>query len=615
MASPGANHVMSFVASSEKYRSQFLDKWEEVIQNFIVQPQREPERVGSSPYRRSGSIYRTNETKKRVILKDGETHKVVMTYVAILMTQLFAHPRNEYVTALPVGWEDSSERGPTVTKLLRYVFSLPGHFRTFVETLTDTILVGTSVIESPWSYEEKQMIVRTVSSDMYGEQSSEQMMAVPSYDDIKLRNIDVLDFYPDPAHYRIQDSCMVAKKFRMTAYEARKLAAAEIYDKVKVEEAIRSGVNSSGRDKDSFRKGLDQPLDTEALTAFQEMTGYEGWGEFPDDVGIKDQDTKQAFTRGVVTVLNGIDVRSKAWPLADPHAPFHTFIINPVQGRFYGISPAEVIRYDQSFADALKMLLAEAVIRQVHPPIAYDSDAEFDTVKLRAWQPDIPIPIRGGPSAIGTLRYDANVANGFAMMSGVKVGMQEDSGALGALQGQSGPDRESATVGSNRYQYAKNRPELAAMVIEKECLPPLAQAILRRYQQFLGGIDDLKSRVGELPEPAWLGDIMGDFDIQFVGSRLVNTRQDRLQAYDRMTAMALQVPTFAAMVPWADIGRSMIGDVLDLPEVAVKIADPGVMAQNMAMMQQFGPGGAQNGVANASEPPGMMPAQAAGGPS
>ena len=614
MGSPATDHVMAFVAASEKYRSQYLDKWEEVIQNFIVQPQNVTDAQLTTPYRRQGSIYRPATQKKRVILKDGETHKVVMTYVAILMTQLFAHPRNEYVQALPVGWEDAGEKGPTVTKLLRYVFSLPGHFRTFVETLTDTILIGTSVIESPWSYEEKQMIVRTVEDGMYGEQSSEASYAVPSYDDVKLRNIDVLDFYPDPAHYRIQDSCMVAKRFRMTAYEARKLAKAGLYDKTKVEEAISKGMTSSAPTTPSFRRGLDQPTNTEALSAFKEMTGYEGWGEFPDDVAIKDMDTGQAFTRGVATILNGIDVRTKAWPLADPNAPFHTFIINPVQGRFYGISPAEVIRYDQSFADALKMLLAEAVIRQVHPPIAYDSDSEFDVSKLREWKADLPIPIRGGPQSVGTLRYDARVDNGFNMMVGVKTGMQEDSGALGALQGQNGPDRESATVGSNRYNYAKNRPELAAMVIEKECLPPLAQSILRRYQQFLQNTDELKQRVGELPEPAWIGDIMGDFDIQFIGSRLVNTRQDKLQAYDRLTAMALQVPQFGLMVPWDQIGRAMVGDVLDLPEVAAKIADPQTMALNAQIQQQFGPQSSQNGVATAAQPAGMLPAQAAGGP-
>jgi hypothetical protein len=36
---------------------------------------------------------------------------------------------------------------------------------------------------------------------------------------------------------------------------------------------------------------------------------------------------------------------------------------------------AEVIRFRSSFADALKMLVAEA-IRSVHPPIAYDADAD-----------------------------------------------------------------------------------------------------------------------------------------------------------------------------------------------------------------------------------------------
>ena len=261
----------------------------------------------------------------------------------------------------------------------------------------------------------------------------------------------------------------------------------------------------------------------------------------------------------------------------------------------------------------MKILLAEAVLRQVHPPIAYDSDADFDVAKLREWRADLPIAVRGGPNAIGTLRYDANVANGYSMLTGLKMSMQEASGALGGIQGEPGPDRESATGAQNRIQMAMDRPELAGMLIENDCLPQVGLAILRRCQQFLDS-EGLQNRIGELPEPVWIGTIMGDFDIEFVGSRMSMSRSEKLQSFDRLTAMAGAVPPLQAMIPWDQIAKELIGDLLQLPEVAARMQDPQMVAQNMAMMQALGQNGgaAQNGVANSPEPAGMLPAQASG---
>lgn len=610
-------HVMGFVSASDKFRSQYTDRWEEVLANVMVRPNVNDTLGASTPYKRpygGDTLYRRN--RKRVVLKDGESHKVAMTYVAIIMTQLFGHPRNEYVQAVPVGWEDAESKGPVVTKLMRYAFSLPGHFRTFAETAFDMVTFGTGIIDSSWKFLKRDIPVRTAMLGPAGEEFSTSIQPVKAYDDICLRPVDIMDFYPDPSRYRIQEMCAVAKKFRMNSYEARRLAANGFYNAEDVEKAIAAAPatsSSSGPSPNqSFRVGLDQPSDTVAAAGFKDLIGYDYWGEFPEKADIRDDKEGSLIQRGVATVWNNVSIRRRNWPIADPNYPFHTFIINPVQGRFYGISPAEVIRYDQSFADAMKMLLAEAMIRRVHPPIAVDEDATVDMAALRAWKADTVVTVRGGPQGIGTLRYDADVQGGFEMLTGLKAAMQEDSGALGAIQGQNGPDRESATVGSARYGYAKNQPELACMIIEKECLPPIGQAILRRYQQFLGGIEDLKNRIGELPDPIWIGDIMGDFDIQFVGSRLAVSNQEKLQSYDRLSAMAMQIPAAQAMIPWDQILRALVGDVMNLPEVAAKIADPQTMALNQAMMQQFGAGGSQNGVPTAPEIPGTMPAQAAG---
>jgi len=603
--SDGYKFVMSFIAASDKYRQQYTEKWQEVVSNFIVDGAQIQNTGGeTTPYSRS-KVYRS--PKNRIFLRDPETHKLVMTYAAKLARTIFGDKKGEFIQAQPVGYEDVA-KSQVVTRLLRYDFNLPGHFRTFVEGLIDMILFGTSVIECYWRYEEREVLVRSVVSDGMTEVSSSSRMTIPVYDDVCIRNVDVLDFYPDPARYRMEEMSGCAKKFKMNGFEATRLASNGYYTATGVKTAIGGPVGTAvSPPQTSFRAGLDQPAQADPIPGFKEMIGYDYWGDIPDDVDIRDDETGRKITRGVVTILNQTIVRARDWPLTDSRLPFFTLIINPVQGRFYGISPAEVVRFDQSFADAIKILLAEAIVRQVHPPIAYDSDAEFDVAKLREWKADLPIPVRGGPASIGTLRYDANVMNGFNMLTGLKQEIQGGSGALGAIQGEQGPDRESATGYQGRVQMALDRPELAGMILESECLPPIAKAMIKRNQQFLEDTDDLAKRVGEVPAPFWIGDMLEEFDVRFVGSRNAMSNQEKLMSLQTLAQFGTAFPAFQAMMPNAELAQMIVGDILNLPEAAAQIGNLQAMQQNVALTQMMsqagGQGGpAQNGVAVAPQP-------------
>lgn len=613
-ADPALDLCMGFVGASDKYRQQFIDKWQEIIANAMVNIDFDSATGReTSPYR-YGSVYRNSSATKRILLKDPETHKVVWTYAAKIVRALFGDMHHEYVRCRPSGYEDW-QAGRTCTRYLRYVFGRPGHFRTLVEAVIDMLLFGTAMIESPWKYEERSVLARSIQTDMMGNTTDTfTRMKYPSWDDVCLRNLDPMDFYPDPARYRVHEMSGMAKRFRMNKGEALRNP---IYDKQKVADAIARGVGhaSSGR-TENFRRGLDQPPEQESLSRFGEMIGYEYWGDVDESIPLYDQGKRVEADRGVITVLNGIVVRQDAWPLGDYCAPFHSFIINPMTGRFYGVSPAEVIRWDQSFADAIKMLLATAIVRQVHPPIAVDVDSETDIGALKAWKADAIVTARGGPNAVGTLRYDANVQNGFAMLSGLKGSMQEASGALGAIQGESGPDREAASVGTARLQFAMDRPELAGMVLENDCLPQLAHGCIRRGQQFIEDDADLARRIGEDPA-ASLTDLMGDYDVEFFGSRQTLNRQQRLQSLDRLVALGQVFPAIQLILPSVELAKEVVGDLMEMPDVAALIGESKEQMQMNAMaqmLQQGGRGGqANNGVPQGAEPAGMLPAQAAGG--
>jgi len=596
--------VQEFFAASDIYRSQYIEKWREVIANFMVEPEWQTARTSQDPYRNQGRFGK--KSIRQVLLKDPETHKIVMTYTAKLMRALFANPRREYVQAVPGGWEDAAEKAPTVTRLLRYVFGLEGHYRTMQEWVTDGLLIGTSIVESCWKYREMDLPVVTVEDDGYGEMHTTAYQRIPVYDDVAMRVIDVEDFYPDPSRSRIEDMAGCGKTFRMNRFEAERMAESGVYDPAATQQAIDKGPVDPNAKKTAtftdFRRGLDKPSESRAPTSFKDMDGREYWGETPDG-------------RRTVTLLNGILVRNRPYLYADAHLPFHALTINPLPGRFYGVSPAETVRYDQSFADAIKILLAEAIIRQVHPPIAFDDTSEVDTEALKMWKADALVAVKGGPQSIGTLQYNANIPGGFAMLTGLKDSMQGASGATGSLQGEEGPDREAATVGAQRYQQALDRPELAARLIEEDALAPLGRSILRRCQQYVRSTEDLQKRIGELPVSAWIGDILGDFDVQFVGSRMAMSRQQKLQAIDRVTAMSQANPAFQLVLPSQELAAWVVGELLELPEIAAKVGTPQAILGNALAMAQFGPGagaGNGNGAVQSAEPAGMLPAQSSG---
>lgn len=593
-----AAFCMGFIASSENYRQQYVALWQETLDNFTV---------GSGSLgmqERQGSF--VSHALDSIFLKDPETHKAIMTYAAKLVRSLFGDPRGEYIQSRPVGWEDAKGAAPTVNRLMRYAMRRPGHFRTMVEAVLEMLLFGTGIVEVGWRYETLEMPVRSVNADEYGNEYGPQFdrMDVVVNDDVDLTVIDVQDFYPDPGEYRIERMKGAGKRFQTCLGDLIYKADRGQYDKDLVNK-ISDRCSNISNAPERFRPGIDQPTEANRRSEFHPLVGYEYWGEVP---------WLPYGKRAVVTIIDGELVAERPWPLADPYLPFKTLVINPTVGRFWGIAPAEVIRYDQDFADVLKELIARAIIRMVHPPIAFDPDSDIDTSQLRTWHTDMPIAVKGGPASVGTLRYETNLAGAMGVLGSTKNSMQEASGAQGGIQGEPGPSREAATAAAFRVNSAMDRPELAALLLERDCLPQIGIAILRRYQQFLGTTEDLARRVGEMPQGVWIGDILAEFDIEFVGSRVAMTRQQRLQAIQSLTALTGAIPAAAAMIPWDSLMAGIIGDTLELPDIAAEVGTAQTAQRNALLSQVFGQARPAGSPPAANAPLGALPAQLAGAP-
>ena len=603
-----ADWVMSFVDDSREDRDPLEYIWEETELNYLVRPPGETVqgRNTANPLAGLGDCHSHNHRPGFAILKDPETHQEMMTIVSKIVLSLFGEPG--FVKAKGVGFEDIHKA--TVTgKLIEYMHRLPGHYWAFVEWVLATCVFGTGIVEEFWDFIEEPRKLLSVDVDPLTGQEfiDDTIMTVPVYDDPRLQWLDHRDFFPDPSQTMLHQMLGAARRFKVTTRRAEALADLGVYDSGPTKEAIKfKSATDTREQEDHTGDETTGGHEKEPHPDFRQLIGYRYIGQVP----WKPSD---GYDRREIVVLNGTTVRSRVWPR---RLPWFECKLMPRLGSFWGLAPAEVIRHDQDFADVVKMMLADAVVRMVHPSPVVNLNVNPDMERIRKPRPDIPITVEGDPkNAIAWPDFNPPLAPAFNMWTGVKQEMREASGALGAIQGLGlGSKRFSATEAQQTFQQALDRPELFATVLEREFLPQLGQYTLSMYQENLEpGTDDLQKRVGQTNIPVVLADILGEFDIEFVGSRQLNNQQ-KVAAFREIMAAGAN-PVLQQIIPWIPLLQKHFREI-GADEIAAMVGNEQLVKLHLMLTQMAGPGNPQAGNNNGTvpnQPPlGALPAQLAG---
>lgn len=614
-----ADWVMSFVNDSREERADFEEIWDEVERNFLVRPYADMTINTATNYPLQTTLSQiTTPTKRELsVLKDPETHQAVMTLVSKIALSLFPIGA-AFIGARGVGSEDV-HKATTVRKLLEYAFRLPGHFYVMVEWLMNTGIYGTGVLRNNWLYQEEVRNFRSLDIDPTTGLPTSTMtpLMVPVYDDPMFTCVDPRDFFPDPGGTRIDRMLGCAERFKMSASEALRKAEQGIFDMEATREAIRMAAPTDMGEMEDKPSNDQTDLShrLEPLDDFNQLIGVDYYGEVPFKAERGVDNPTEGIARRVITVLSGVTVRTKVWPR---RVPYFENKIMPRPGSFWGISPGEIVRYDQDFADMLKMMLADSVTRMVHPPMLYNKYGDVEVAKLHAFNAGVPIgaDLRQG-SAIEQVKYDPPVQPGFAMYSGVKQQIREATSALGIIQGHGlGSKRFSATESAATFDQALDRPELFAQVVEREFLPQLGRFTLGLFQEFLPEDDpaELQRRVGQSTIPVQLADILPQYDIEFVGSRTEKNRNQEITAFREIASIGAN-PAIAPLIPWVPLLQSWF-DKLGQQEIAAMVGNPQLIQLHVMLSQLGNPNpasGNNNQTTPANEPAGILPAQALGG--
>jgi hypothetical protein len=534
-----ANFVLSHVRASLAKRMPYEPVWQETFNSYMV----------ASPTAQWGRTrlgliaphFRTTMTPpyfaatglRQSYLKDPETHQIIESIVAQALLLLLGE--REYISATPIG-DDDYEKARLEGRLLQAQMEQPGVFRTHYGLFKNCFLFGTSVLEMGWETKSRlQITQKPVSDAVSGAMQMQSIVEEVIYRDRPTqREIPLWDFHPDPGGTRIhEDMTGVCKRFQVTAYEAQALAEAGVYDK----EGVRTAIAT----KRAVKKGGPRDFDHIPLPEGMEvLEGFEYWGYSP----VK---TPDRATNRVITLLEGTTVRSHINPFLGGGIPFKEVVANPVSGRFYGLSPAETIRFLQDSADNMLMVLNDAADMAVRGPLLVGGAFGGDTDKLKFRQLNDIILCRD-VKAVAPVPVDLSVLSLAASeLLRRKMSMRETTGATNPLQSIPSGDRTTATEVNALVRFASQRVEAMATLIERDDYPWIGNTLHMRNRQFIppgGAVAALGGEQFEVPFEA----IDVDLDVRFVGTRTAASKFQRAASLkEAVTVIASSLPLIPIM--------------------------------------------------------------------
>ena len=545
--------MLDFIDRSARQRDPFIKVWREVMDNYMVAlPGGNSNRLfNPNGFRLFGDQVQgpgTRSSGSGSRLKDPETHQIIETMISQGLGLLLS-PR-DYLQAIPIGSDDPA-KAEMLSKVLLGVLDSPNTWQTFYTILKDAFIFGTAIVQVGWANRSRLQVTKVPVIDpntglVAGFEFVERDINYMNGPDIK--QVDIYDFYPDPSGTRIQhDMDFVVKRARVSVAQARQLAKDGVYDRAAVEIAAtrKRDREQRGRNEENrYDRVPDQEKNTPVLPTAEDsgmLEIFEGWGVVPWLPADKARNR-------VITLIEDVHARSHINPYLDGNIPFKEVVVNPIQGRFYGLGPAEVIRFLQDSADAMLMNLTDAQDLAVNGPIILGKAFGGDPNQVKRRAPRDIILARD-VKQVAPFPTDLNILQqGAQTLLQRKLNMREATGATNPVQAINSSDRTTAFEVSELVRVASQKVELMIQIIEKDDFPWIGRTIHSRLKQFLPDEGAIATLAGE-QVPFTLDDIDVEADVRFVGSRLAKTPAQKFQQYNIVTQTLSQTPLLFLTAP------------------------------------------------------------------
>jgi hypothetical protein len=473
-------------------------------------------------------------------------------------------PNLDFIEAMPKG-SDDVQKGRYLSRMLQSMLRMPGLYKTNYLTFKDGFIIGTGLIEIGW---EARSRVQMTLVPVFDPDTDEFLGQRYEPREVMFRNgplvrqIDRYDFYPDPSGTSIQvDMEFCGKRFRTPQYAAIDLANAGTWDKEGVARAISHENSPRGpaRSDTTPRRFMD--LRREAPSMYDILHAVTLWAHLPfrPADGVRNR---------VITIINGELVENHMNPFQDGNFPVKEFVMNPIHGRFDGLSPAETNRYLQDSEDNLLMDITDTSNMAARGVLLAGVGLGINVDRLRRRSPGDVIPCND-PTLLSAVPFDATALS-LAMQEMQRRADQQRRSA-GSINAQTiaSVDRPTATSTNQLVRLASQRVELMVQLLERDGYPWMGKTLHSRIRQFLGK-EGQAIMFGE-PFPIDLAQIDYEADVNFVGSRFAESPIQKQAKYEKAMSVLGANPQVVQLAPM--LAERWLKDGLQITEAEAIITD------------------------------------------
>lgn len=425
-------------------------------------------------------IFRSRLKKYDPNIPSKVFNPIVWAFIETIQTRLLAKPPT---IAYKPREEMDEEQAELQSELFNYWFDRSGAFQTLADLIKQALIYGTGVIKVDWLTSPQRVVKGYQTDPITGEaiidpatgQFVTEEQVVTDYDDPRIQNINIYDFFVDPNATTIDDAKWVIHQYYTSLSELEAMNASlpePLYDPkgLKKLRDLEEGITDpeSENYEQERRSAAGYTANTHSRGKGQ-VKIWEMWSRTPE--GIK-----------VCIIANeSVDLREGPSPYWHGYFPFIRYVDSPNTLDFYGTGEIEPV---EKMVHALNTLINQRItnISQILNPVWIASSRVEDT-ELQ-FIPNSIIHANDIKNDVDILKQQDVTASSFQEQAVITETIQRALGVTDYVQGVQTPGQTKAEVEIKTAQ-ANTRFNHKVMIFEQMVLKRLGEIIHALYQQFI----------------------------------------------------------------------------------------------------------------------------------
>lgn len=511
---------------------------------------------------------------------------ILWSFIDTIMSRMLA---KKPVIAYKPREETDKEQAELFSELFSYWFDRAGAFPILSDFIKQALIYGTSVLKVDW-YSSPKRIVKSFEIDpetgeaMFDEMSGAYMVKqdeVTDYDDPRIQNVNIYDFFFDPNATTIDDAQWVIHQYYTTVAELRAINGANpepIYKEAVLKELEKYEADGAKSEAESYE------------STRRTAAGYDNRDNTRGRGRVKIWEMWENNKLCVIADENYV-LREGENPFWHGMKPFIRYIDSSNTLEFYGKGEIEPV---EKLVHWLNTNINQRVtnINQILSPVWKSRGSGADDSELQ-FIPNNIIHVTD-MNDVEILRQNDVTATSFQEQATIIETIQRALGVTDYTQGLATPGNTKAEV---EIKTAQSNARFSAklMNFEEMALKPLGQMVYMLYQQYVvrEKIVRIVGTEGERFIRLTPADLSGRFDVVPESGSTLETDQEQIFRKSLNLAMFLQ-------------GKPHINQI----EVDKKVVeDSGEKDPEKFFIQQ-----PQGGVDEFGNPIGAIPGLTGGGP-